>query len=73
MSEIDKTPCKPRRDEISGHPAPAHHYCEDRLTQLIEWARGYLSSEVPGQYTSDAALNLALVVWTEEQQEARAS
>ena len=69
----DKTCCKPQRDEITGHPVPTHHYCEDRLTQLIEWARGYLSSEVPGQYTSDAALNLALVAWMDERQEDRQS
>jgi len=47
----------------STHP----HELEPRLLELIDWAREFLEIEAPGQYTSDAALHLALVVWAKEQ------
>jgi len=36
---------------------------EERLVALVDWAREFLATEVEGQYTSDAALQLALAVF----------
>jgi hypothetical protein len=36
---------------------------EERLVTLVDWAREFLATEVEGQYTSDAALQLALAVF----------
>ena len=36
---------------------------EQELIALVDWAREFLATEVEGQYTSDAALQLALAVW----------
>lgn len=40
---------------------------ERALVDTIDWAREFLACEVEGQYTSDAALYLALAVMAQPQ------